>query len=83
MILSLKARRQYFCLLPSDLLSLLGRNTIHRCRGAVESKCVYVNGITGWWRVESGGGGSGILPEENHHISSSFYAHGPELIFSP
>lgn len=76
MILSLKARRQYFCLLPSDLLSLLGRNTIHRCRGAVESKRVYVNGITGWWRLERGGEGSGIFPEENH-ISSSVYVPWP------
>ena len=76
MILSLKARRQYFCLLPPDLLSLLGRNTIHRRRGAVEGKCVYVNGTTGWWRVERGGGASGIFPEENH-ISSSVYAQWP------
>lgn len=76
MILNLKARRQYFCLLHSDLLSLLGRNTIHRCHGAVEGKCVYVNGITGWWMVERGGGASGIFPEENH-ISSSVFAWWP------
>lgn len=57
LIISRRARSQYFCLLPPHLLSM-DRNATHGCCATVKGKRVCAYGMIGWWRSVRWGGSS-------------------------